>query len=65
MSGSRKVLADLRKDGKVMSRKTVAKSMRRLGIRGICLRQWRTTTTVAHADARADAAERAWDTGGS
>lgn len=34
VSGSPKILADLREDGEVISRKTVAKIMRRLGLRG-------------------------------
>jgi putative transposase len=64
VSGSPRILIDLRADGEVISRKTVAKSMRRLGLRGICPRKWRTTTIVDHADAYPpDAANRAWDTG--
>jgi hypothetical protein len=64
VSGSPKILADLRDDGEVISRKTVAKVMRRLGLRGICPKRWRTTTIVDHADAYpVDAAKRAWDTG--
>ncbi len=64
VSGAPRILADLREDGEVISRKTVAKAMRRLGLRGICPRRWRTTTIVDHADAYpADQAQRAWDTG--
>jgi len=64
VSGSPKILADLRDDGEVISRKTVAKVMRRLGLRGICPKRWRTTTIVDHGDAYpVDAAKRAWDTG--
>jgi putative transposase len=64
VSGAPKILADLRDDGEVISRKTVAKTMRRLGLRGICPRRWKTTTIVDHADAYpADQAKRAWDTG--
>ena len=44
VSGSPRILADLREDGEVISRKTVAKPMRRLGLRGICPKKWRTTT---------------------
>jgi len=63
-SGSPRILADLREDGETISRKTVAKTMRRLGLRGICPKKWRTTTIVDHADAYpADAAKRLWDTG--
>jgi transposase InsO family protein len=64
VSGSPRILADLREDGEVISRKTVAKAMRRLGLRGICPKRWRTTTIVDSADAYpADAAKRGWDTG--
>jgi len=64
VSGAPRILADLRDDGETISRKTVAKAMRRLGLRGICPRRWRTTTIVDHADAYpADQAKRAWDTG--
>ncbi len=64
VSGSPRILADLREDGETISRKSVAKAMRRLGLRGICPKQWRTTTIIDHADAYpADAAKRVWDTG--
>lgn len=64
VSGSPKILADLREDGEVISRKTVAKIMRRLGLRGVSPRRWKTTTITDHADAYpADAANRQWDTG--
>jgi transposase InsO family protein len=64
VSGSPKIVADLRDDGEVISRKTVAKVMRRLGLRGICPKRWKTTTIIDHADAYpADAAKRAWDAG--
>jgi transposase InsO family protein len=64
VSGSPRILIDLRDDGEIISRKTVAKAMRRLGLRGICPRRWRTTTVVDHADAYPpDAVNRAWDTG--
>jgi putative transposase len=64
VSGSPRILVDLREDGEIISRKTVAKTMRRLGLRGVCPKRWRTTTIVDHADAYpADAANRAWDTG--
>ncbi len=62
--GSPRILADLREDGEVISRKTVAKAMRRLGLRGICPRQWRTTTQRDSGDTYPpDAAKRRWDTG--
>jgi len=64
VSGSPKILADLREDGEIISRKTVAKTMRRLGLRGVCPRQWRTTTRREDGDTYpADAAKRVWDTG--
>ena len=64
VSGSPRILADLREDGEVISRKTVAKRMRRLGLRGICPKRWRITTILDHADGYpTDAAKRAWDTG--
>ena len=64
VSGSPRILADLREDGEIISRKTLAKSMRKLGLRGICPTRWRTTTIVDHADAYPpDAAKRVWDTG--
>ena len=64
VSGSPKILADLREDGEVISRKTVAKVMRQLGLRGICPKRWRTTTVLDGADTYpADAVKRQWDTG--
>ena len=64
VSGSPRILADLREDGEVISRKTVAKTMRRLGLRGICPRRWRTTTRREDGDTYPpDAAKRRWDTG--
>jgi putative transposase len=64
VSGAPRILVDLREDGEVISRKTVAKLMRRRGLRGICPKKWRTTTVVDHADAYPpDAVARAWDTG--
>ena len=63
--GSPKILADLREDGEVISRKTVAKVMRRLGLQGICPKRWKTTTLIDNADAYpVDAVKRQWDTGG-
>ncbi|MBC7762769.1 MAG: IS3 family transposase [Candidatus Saccharibacteria bacterium] len=64
VSGSPKILADLREDGETISRKTVAKTMRKLGLQGICPKKWKTTTIIDGADAYpADAAKRTWDTG--
>jgi len=65
VSGSPKILADLREDGEVISRKTVAKTMRNLGLVGVSPRRWRTTTLIDAADAYpADVVKRRWDTGG-
>jgi transposase InsO family protein/transposase-like protein len=62
--GSPRILADLRADGETISRKTVAKTMQRLGLVGICPKKWKTTTTIDHADAYPiDAVNREWDTG--
>ena len=64
VSGSPKILADLRDDGEIISRKTVAKVMRGLGLKGICPKRWRTTTVIDGADAYpVDAVKRQWDTG--
>jgi putative transposase len=64
VSGAPRILVDLREDGEVISRKTVAKTMRRLGLRGICPKRWRTTTVVDRGDAYpTDAVARVWDTG--
>jgi putative transposase len=38
--------------------------MRKLGLRGVCPKKWRTTTIIDHADAYpVDTANRVWDTG--
>ena len=64
VSGSPRILADLRADGEIISAKTVAAAMRRLGLRGICPKKWRSTTlTDAQDSYPPDAATRAWDTG--
>ena len=64
VSGSPRILVDLREDGEIISRKTVATAMRRLGLRGVCPKRWRTTTIVDYADAYPpDAANRTWDSG--
>ncbi|WP_153038780.1 IS3 family transposase [Rathayibacter tanaceti] len=62
--GTPRILADLRADGEVISRKTVAAAMRRLGLRGVFPRRWRTTTVTDRDDAYpVDAVKREWDTG--
>jgi putative transposase len=64
VSGAPRILVDLREDGEIISRKTVAKTMRKLGLRGICPKRWKTTTITSTSDSYpADAAMRAWDTG--
>ena len=64
VSGAPRILADLREDGETISRKTVAKAMRKLGLRGICPKRWKTTTVTDGNDTYpADAVNRAWDTG--
>jgi len=64
VSGSPKILMDLREDGEVISRKTVAKMMRRLCLKGVCPKRWKTTTVIDSSDAYpVDAVNRRWDTG--
>jgi transposase InsO family protein len=64
VSGSPKILMDLREDGEVISRKTVAKMMRRLCIKGVCPKRWKTTTVIDSGDAYpVDAVNRRWDVG--
>lgn len=64
VSGAPRILADLREDGEVISRKTVAKTMRRLGLRGVCPKRWKTTTISDNTDTYpSDAVQRGWDTG--
>jgi putative transposase len=64
VSGAPRILVDLREDGETISRKTVAKAMRRLGLRGICPKRWKTTTITSASDTYpVDAAKRTWDTG--
>ncbi len=64
VSGAPRILVDLREDGETISRKTVAKTMRKLGLRGICPKRWKTTTVTDPGDTYPpDAVERQWDTG--
>lgn len=46
VNGAPRILADLRADGEVVSRKTVATLMRRHQIRGISPRPWQPVTTI-------------------
>jgi len=50
VSGAPRILADLREDGETISRKTVAKTMRKLGLRGVCPKRWKTTTVTDSSD---------------
>lgn len=52
VSGAAKVLADLREDGEIISRKTVARTMRKLSLRGICPKKWKTTTVTDAEDTK-------------
>ena len=55
---------DLREGGEVISRKTVAKVMAKLGLRGVCPKRWKKTTIRNGDDAYpADVVQRRWDTG--
>lgn len=64
VSGAPRILADLREDGETISRKTVAKTMRKLGLRGICPKRWKTTTVTDRSDTYPpDSVKRQWDTG--
>ena len=46
-----RILVDLRADGEIISRKTIARTMKRLSLAGICPKKWETTTSIEHADA--------------
>ena len=64
VSGTPRILADLREDGEIISRKTVAKTMRKLGLRGVCPKRWKATTLTDPDDTYPpDAVQRQWDTG--
>ncbi|HEX3205170.1 MAG TPA: IS3 family transposase [Propionibacteriaceae bacterium] len=63
--GAPRILADLREDGETVSRKTVAASLRRQGLAGICPRRFAPATTVVDLDAPVpqDLVGRRFDTG--
>ncbi|ORB72917.1 IS3 family transposase, partial [Mycobacterium timonense] len=63
--GAPRILADLRDDGERVSRKTVAASLRRQGLAGICPRRFAPATTVVDLDAAVpkDLVTRRFDTG--
>jgi transposase InsO family protein len=64
VSGSPKILMDLREDGETISRKTVAKIMRKLGLVGVCPKRWKTTTITNTTDTYpVDVVQRKWDVG--
>lgn len=64
VSGSPKILVDLREDGETISRKTVAKIMRKLCLKGVCPKRWKTTTIIDRGDTYPeDVVQRHWDTG--
>ena len=65
--GTPRILADLREDGEIVSRKTVAASMRRQRLHGISPRKFTPVTTIPDKG-RAnpeDLVDRVWDTGSS
>lgn len=66
VNGAPRILADLRDDGEVVSRKTVARLMRDNGIRGISPRPWRPVTTITGAKPHTipDLVGRRFDQGG-
>lgn len=63
--GAPRILADLRDDGEQVSRKTVAASLRRQGLAGVCPRRFTPATTVVDLDAAVpkDLVKRRFDTG--
>jgi putative transposase len=63
--GAPRILADLRADGELVSRKTVAASLRRQGLAGISPRRFAPATTVIDLDAPVpkDLVRRRFDTG--
>ena len=63
--GAPRILADLRAAGERVSRKTVAASLRRQGLAGICPRRFAPATTVVDLDAPVpkDLVGRRFDTG--
>jgi putative transposase len=63
--GAPRVLADVRAGGTRVSRKTVAASLRRQGLAGICPRRFAPATTVVDLEAPVpkDLVRRRFDTG--
>lgn len=65
VNGAPRILADLRDDGEVVSRKTVAKIMRHEGIAGISPATWHPTTTIVDGEHTIpDLLKRRFDQGG-
>jgi transposase InsO family protein len=65
VNGAPRILADLRADGEVVSRKTVARLMRSHGIAGISPATWRPVTTISDGTPHTlpDLVERDFDRG--
>jgi len=62
--GAPRILADLRDEGVTVSRKTVARVMRGLGLVGVSPKQFKVTTVTDSTDTYpVDVAERQWDRG--
>lgn len=62
--GAPRILADFKADGIDVNVKTIAKSMRRLGIEGCSTRKYRTNKTLAAKQlAHKDHCQRVWDQG--
>jgi len=66
VNGAPRILADLRADGEIVSKKTVAKIMQDNGIRGISPRPWRPVTTISDGGPHCipDLVDRHFDQGG-
>ena len=65
VNGAPRILADLRADGEIVSKKTVAKLMQDNGIRGISPRPWQPVTTICDDGPHCipDLVERQFDQG--
>ena len=66
VNGAPRILADLRADGEIVSKKTVAKIMQDNGIRGISPRPWRPVTAISDGGPHCipDLVDRHFDQGG-
>jgi putative transposase len=64
VAGSPKILMDLGEDDETISKKTVAKVMAKLGLKGVCPKRWKTTTITDSADTYpVDIVQRRFDVG--